>query len=359
MKNKDTVSDITKQKKRSSKKASFLMILFLLTACLPALTAFVLMTVFSEGWKNFIASEPYIALVPFAVLLVGAAVILITCGLTYKKRCKELTVRADEMIEGKSAKEKFICADKDEMKVVEKLDALSQQLALLRAGNSDLTEKSEELRAECDSLRFSLLTAKSGPMLLTRAMEKLNKIAEKGDKEKLAELTETITEIMKTTMLDGHTLVPLARELELIKGYIDVNDAVTGEKTNYRMSIMCNIVSYRIIPHIVFPVIESFFESANRSGVERYEIGVEVTSSSKNMLVIVRDNGAGLSQSTLEQIQSEIDSDIVDVDSSSISLPNINRRLKLYYGAPYGLKVSSSKLGTVVRIYLPAKGNDF
>ncbi len=360
MKDKNSVGNSdSKQKKRGARKSVFLLTLFALLFVLPVIISFVLLFFLSEDSKGVLVSQPLSMLIPAASVIFGGGIALFICGIAYKMRCKALVKCTEELLDGSFQPADHECRDRDELKATAGIEKISQQLAELRDGNAVISEKCSDLQNECDGLRFSLLTAKSGPMLFTRAMEKLNKLAAKGETEKLAELTETMTNIMETTMLDAQTMVPLARELELIRGYIDVNDAVTGEKTNFRMSIMCNIVSYKIIPHIVFPIVESFFEFANRSGVERYEIGVEVTSSSKNMLVIVRDNGAGISQSTLEQMQSEIDSDIVDADSNVISLPNINRRLKLYYGDPYGLKISSSKLGTVVRIYLPAKGNDF
>lgn len=297
--------------------------------------------------------------VPAAAGLLGGVICLSICGGYYKKRCNDVGKAMNDMIEGSYTRNSTVYNDKAERGVVDGINNVADALYTLRDQNAHFSEKSELLKDECDSLRFSLLTAKSSPSLLVRALEKINGLAANGKTQELEELTGILTEIIKKSMIDSHTLVPLARELELIKGYLEANDAVSGQKTDYRMSIMCNIVNYKIIPHIIFPIVESFFEFANRDGVSQYEIGVEVTSSPKNMLIIIRDNGAGLSQSNLEQIQKELEEDIVDVNRSAISLPNINRRIKLYYGDLYGLKLSSSKLGTIVRIYLPAKGNDF
>ena len=125
------------------------------------------------------------------------------------------------------------------------------------------------------------------------------------------------------------------------------------------MSIMCSIVDYKILPNVILPIISNFVEYSRRgTRIGKYEISLELSVVRGHMLLILRDNGSGIEDSELHRLRSRIDSNVVDMLESDISLPSINRRIKLYYGSDCGLKLSSSRLGTVVKLYLPVQTND-
>lgn len=296
---------------------------------------------------------------PVGIALIASAISFIIAGVNMHRHYNRLNRINERLLAGRYDKITYGGLNKDEAYLIASVNDLSSKFLELDKQLNQLSERRNMLENERGSLQFSLLTAKSSPLLLSRSLSVLRQQAECGDIEKLTETTDDLICIMRSALVDGQSLVPLTNELELIKRYVDVNAAVQDCHIDYRMSVMCNIVNYKIIPHIIFPIIESFFEFALRGSTTHYEIGVEVTSSVNHLLIIIRDNGVGINPSTLEQIQHELEGDVVDLHRNVISLPNINRRIKLFYGDRYGVKLSSSALGTIVRIYLPAKGDDF
>ncbi len=76
-------------------------------------------------------------------------------------------------------------------------------------------------------------------------------------------------------------------------------------------------------------------------------------------LIDVYDNGQGMSQETLTELQKSLNEEASFTEpghrnKQSIGLKNIHSRIELYYGRGYGLKVTSKQSEwTNVRIRLP------
>jgi two-component system sensor histidine kinase YesM len=68
----------------------------------------------------------------------------------------------------------------------------------------------------------------------------------------------------------------------------------------------------------------------------------------------VEDDGVGMKSDVLEKISDFLSNDQVD-EENYFALANINKRIKLYYGAEYGLAIRSTEgMGTKVTVIIPS-----
>lgn len=236
--------------------------------------------------------------------------------------------------------------------------ALSAALAEIDARGArakSLADKYVETSEERDDYQFRMLGAQMIPGMIERAIRKIGRTAEQRKINDIAAFSNSLCDLMDSSLQASKKPTSLASELALIRTYLDLDDAITGRRTEYRMSVMCSIVGYKLVPHLILPVVENLLEHSERSKTAKYELAIEITSEPENMAVIIRDNGRGIDVDTLERIQRCLDTNSIDSDDDPLSLPSINRRIVLCYGDRYGLKVSSSKMGTSVRLTLPSK----
>ena len=86
-------------------------------------------------------------------------------------------------------------------------------------------------------------------------------------------------------------------------------------------------------------------------------ISVRVLPDGEDHLVIsVSDNGAGIQEEYLRQLQDQIMSDELINHSTNVGIMNVAQRIKLFYGEQYHLEIKSQVgKGTVVRMRLPVK----
>ena len=72
------------------------------------------------------------------------------------------------------------------------------------------------------------------------------------------------------------------------------------------------------------------------------------------MVLVVQDNGAGMTPERLRQVQESLESDErADGERGCYGLFNVNKRIQLYYNQPDGVKIQSSESGTTVSFCVP------
>lgn len=230
-----------------------------------------------------------------------------------------------------------------------------------------LTEKDsriESIGRKCDQLEGAYegetcrwMSARVNPEMMKTVLCGIETMAQEGRCEDILNVISDANEVIAASLEDSVALRPLADELSRIKRFLEIYEAVYQYKIIYRMSIMCNIVNYRIIPNLVLPAVQILFDRARAIGLEDYELSVEVNSSFTNLLVIIRDNNGLSSEVEFSYIINDDAASRVSEDGA-ISIGALNRRISSFYGKKYSIKLSTNKLGTAVYIYLPPVSSD-
>jgi two-component system sensor histidine kinase YesM len=109
------------------------------------------------------------------------------------------------------------------------------------------------------------------------------------------------------------------------------------------------------VPKLILqPVVENaiYHGIEKRKGEGLLSISAEIQN--EELLLIVEDNGVGISEEKLLGLRKSIENDSFD-NSDNFALKNLNRQLKLKYGNSYGISVKSVEgSGTSVIIKLQA-----
>ncbi len=239
------------------------------------------------------------------------------------------------------------------------LEAVVSELNTQKNQTDDLGSRLAGTSEDRDEYQFRMIGAQMFPGMIERAIRKIGRVAEQRRINDIAAFSRNLCDLIESSLQASKKPTSLASELGLIRKYLDLDDAITGRRTEYRMSVMCSIVGYKLVPHLVLPVVENLLEHSERSKDSHYELAIEINADPENVTVLIRDNGRGIDVDTLERIEKHLETGTVDPEGDPLSLPNINRRIALCYGEQYGLKVSSSKMGTSVKIILPPKPDPF
>ncbi len=210
----------------------------------------------------------------------------------------------------------------------------------------------EKLNSRQKDVEFKMLASQINPHFLYNTLETIRMKARCNGETEIEELVKMLAKIMRRNIQVGDKLVTLKSELELVDYYLKIQQYRFGERINYKIDIRCDIEFQKIMPLIIQPVVENAFVHGleTKEGEGQIRIIVE----KEDYLVIqVIDDGIGMSHKKLEEINENL-SDFRKLNSSNIGLNNVNQRIKLLYGADYGIKVDSEEnKGTKVTIVLP------
>src|SRR5690606_9989515 len=117
-----------------------------------------------------------------------------------------------------------------------------------------------------------------------------------------------------------------------------------------------------LIPKMLIqPLVENYFKhgfhAVRKQGTIR--ITAAYLSEERQLKVIVQDNGAGMTDARMEQLQQAFEQEHLIRELKGMGLANTNNRLKLYYGQLASLKLEHTPDGGLtVIVVLPANRND-
>ena len=243
-------------------------------------------------------------------------------------------------------------------------DARMMLVDMLKAWQSgtqlerDVLDKFASLRRA----RMQVLRDQMKPHFLYNALQAINWmiIMETGDDQSVSsQAVVTLSEIARTCMDDNRDEAPLFEELDYIKNYISL------QRLRYGNELRCDILApdelmNMMCPRMALhPLVENAIShgAANRmrdsaktgSRIEGIVV-IRITRIGDRAEIAVEDNGLGLSDGEILNLERRINSEHIHLDENGregIGLANTARRLKLLYGADYVIRISHSELGGI------------
>lgn len=248
------------------------------------------------------------------------------------------------------------------------LEVMVQKIKQKDADMYEARISEKELINEQQVMEFKVLSSQINPHFLYNTLETIRmKAFTAGDRE-VATAIKLLGKSMRYVLDNtGTTFTTLSRELEHVKTYLAIQELRFEGKFDSRFEIAedIDINSVYILPLLLQPIVEN----AILHGLEEKEseglIKITVFSTkpdsqdypSELLCIDVSDNGCGMEESKLLRLSRDIE--IRDSGrSKSIGLYNINQRIKLNYGAEYGIKIDSvPDKGTTVHLNIPLENN--
>lgn len=260
--------------------------------------------------------------------------------------------------------------DYDFKEIVRGEDELSEAFADLEVMVLKIKEKDElmyrtmlneqELANAQQKMEFKMLASQINPHFLYNTLETIRmKAYTVGDKE-VATAIKMLGKSMRYVLENsGTAFTSLQNELNHIEIYMKIQKLRFGEKFDYAFVVGEGLDVSRCImlPLILQPIVEN----AILHGLEEKETGGMVTirvdrvAGDEELCIAVSDNGCGMSMEALERLRADIAMKNPE-RKERIGLYNINQRVKLCYGAAYGITIDSKQdLGTTITLHLPEK----
>lgn len=165
------------------------------------------------------------------------------------------------------------------------------------------------------------------------------------DSEKAYSLLADFSEYLRGNLFAGnlYSEVPISREIELIYSYLAIEEARFGEKIEYSINCDCS-EDAKILPLMIEPLVENSVKHG-RDGGKILKIMVDIIHSENWLYIQVEDNGKGISEERMREINDMS-------DEKSIGLANLNKRLKMWYNETLTIH-STEKEGTIVSFRIP------
>ncbi|WP_425445923.1 LytS/YhcK type 5TM receptor domain-containing protein [Dethiothermospora halolimnae] len=165
--------------------------------------------------------------------------------------------------------------------------------------------------------------------------------------EKARKLLLNLGDYFRKNLYKSSEEVDLLEEIKHVKSYISIEKARFGDKLSINFHIDKNI-NCSLPPLILQPIVENSIKHGILKKLDGGNVDIYVIDNKDNVKLIVKDNGVGMSEETINNILYK------ENTNGSIGLINVNNRLKTKYDDDYGLIIESTlNKGTTVTMKIP------
>lgn len=211
----------------------------------------------------------------------------------------------------------------------------------------DEKEKLSQLRA---------LQAQINPHFIFNAMDMVNWLALSRGCNDIAEIVSSIANLMRYSITDADSMVPISLELDNIQEFISIYQL----RHNNRLSLQTDLQSDAIqIPKFTLqPLVENAIRHASPPLGQELNICIRVWTHEKISVIEVHDNGIGCSSDELNRHLSYEETTLRL--SSGFGIRNVNERIQLRFGKESGLSYQNEADGSLtahITLYIHGNNN--
>lgn len=192
------------------------------------------------------------------------------------------------------------------------------------------------------ALEYKMLQSQINPHFLYNSLNSIKWMATIQNATGIAEITVSLSRLLKSISKINRTVVPLSQELSLLEDYFVISRVRYGDSLTTQINVPENLQNCEIPVFTLQPIVENaIFHGIEANG------GVGMVKVSARMVgdmieISIEDDGIGMDNDTIRKIlYSEAD------DSknlfSKIGIQNVGARIRHEFGPGYGISIESSQ----------------
>lgn len=210
-----------------------------------------------------------------------------------------------------------------------------------------ITVREEEVVLRKTELKA--LQAQINPHFLYNTLDSIAWMCERGKNADAVQMVHALARLFRISISRGHELIPIEKELQHAEAYLQIQKYRYKNQFTYHFTVdesclhcLCNKITLQ-------PIIENAIVHGLDLMVDSGHIEITVKPDGDDILLIVADDGIGMEP---EQVAALLQNE--PSDRTGIGVKNVNDRLRIYFGAAYGISIVSAPYeGTTVTIRTP------
>ena len=219
--------------------------------------------------------------------------------------------------------------------------------------DSKINEQENLKKAELRALQ-----AQINPHFLYNTLDTIIWMAESKKTDDVVKIVSALSNFFRISLSKGMDWITIGEELERIKSYLTIQKIRYRDILDFKIEVDENVAENTILKLVLQPLVENALYHGIKNKRQGGIISVRARQEGADQILLeVEDNGIGFTPEKLAQVRVELEDVSGDFKfESGFGLGNVNKRIRLYYGKPYGLSIQSEYTsGTSVRLVIPAK----
>lgn len=216
-----------------------------------------------------------------------------------------------------------------------------------------LVNEIQERERQKRETELSALQARINPHFMYNTLNGMRWMALMEGNQRLAELISSFVYLLKFSAKNQDNLITLEHETRLLKYYVDLMK-MRHEPFEFRIRMDECMNDHKVVPFLLQPIVENAIFHGIAPLKRKGNIDVDLYVQDGMNVAVVRDDGVGMEQKRTESLLSDEQKDGHGEHFNKIGLKNVCDRLRLQFGSPASLDVTSKPgCGTEVRVIWP------
>ena len=210
-------------------------------------------------------------------------------------------------------------------------------------------EQENKRTAEMKSLQEQIK-----PHFLYNTLDTISWMARDYDAEDIVRLVDALTNMFRIGLSHGKDIITVKEEITHVSNYLYIQKIRYKDKLNYVIHVDESLYAVEVPKLILQPLVENAIYHGVKAKRGGGTITITGVPEGENLVFTVQDNGAGMPQEKVEELNRRMSERSVLDEQKSFGLFYIRERIQLCYGTGYGVHVESALgEGTRVTITLP------
>ena len=210
-------------------------------------------------------------------------------------------------------------------------------------------------------VELAALQSQINPHFLYNTLDAIRGQAIQDNNREVAMMIQTLSAFFRYSISRKGNAVTLRDELDNVQNYMKIQQYRFEDRFRLDMEIEDPEVYDYYVPRLI---LQPIVENAIQHGLENIREGGLITidvEETDDLIIMISDNGRGMTLQELDELNGRILAEKAEKKESpssekhkGIALANVQKRIELFFGVPYGLHVYSSiGQGTDVEITQP------
>ncbi|MDF0479386.1 histidine kinase [Vagococcus sp. PNs007] len=208
-----------------------------------------------------------------------------------------------------------------------------------------------ELELRQKEANFQALQAQINPHFMYNTLEYIRMYAVSEGMDELGEVVFSFASILRNNITQSK-IITLENEMKFLEQYVYLYQMRYPKSVAYSFKLQEEVKLVEIPKFCLQPLVENYFAHGIDFTRTNNVISVTATKKDDRLKIEIRDNGNGISDKKLEQINRYL-SEGHPYENQSIGIQNVNERMKIIFGDRYSMVFTHTDGGgTTIQIKL-------
>ena len=237
----------------------------------------------------------------------------------------------------------------------DELEVLADGFNTMTGDMEGMIAKIKEDEQKMRRLDLRLLQEQINPHFLYNTLDTIVWLIEGNKPDDAVSMVVTLSDFFRLVLSKGREFISIREEERHIRSYLEIQEMRYRDILEYEICMDPVLYHYEIPKLTLQPLVENALYHGIKYKREKGCICVSGHQEDKKLVLVVEDDGVGMTPEELSQLREEIKRPCRETERG-FGLANVNERIRMYFGAEYGMEIWSEKgKGTRVTITIPAR----